>query len=265
MTHIANNIRFLRSQRGETQQAFAEWLGITRSAIGAYEEGRAKPNFEVLEKLATHFGLSFDQLLREDLTQQSSRLLSGRNAPAHLDATGKGLRVLAITVDADNREYIDLVPQKAAAGYLNGYADPTFVEELPRFRLPMLQGGTFRAFEISGDSMLPIQPGSILIGEYLDDWTRIRDGLTYIIVSQREGIVYKRVFNKVAERGELILQSDNPAYPPFSVPVDDVLEVWQAKAYISTIFPDKGISIDNLMQMVMELQQEVIRLKERKD
>lgn len=259
MQHIHNNLRFLRNQKGMTQQGFADELGIKRSSLGAYEEGRAKPGYEVLVRLTELFPVSMDQLVKEDLSQ---RTWTGQ--PLSRDVSGKNMRVLSITVDKEDREFIDLVPEKAAAGYLNGYADPEYVEELPKFRLPMLSGGTYRAFEISGDSMLPIQSGSIVIGEYVEDWQQLKDGLTYVVVSAKEGIVYKRLFNKINDRGEIICQSDNPAYPPYSVPVDDVLEIWQAKAYISTIFPDKDLSIEKLMQMMLELQQEVIRLKEQK-
>ena len=60
--------------------------------------------------------------------------------------------------DEEDRENIELIPQKASAGYLNGYADPEYIREQPRFRLPFLpSNATYRAFEISGDSMLPIK------------------------------------------------------------------------------------------------------------
>ncbi len=261
--HIHSNLRFLRNHKGMTQQSFAEWLGIKRSSLGAYEEGRAKPGYDMLTRLTELFGLTIDQLLTEDLSKRAQQLLHAPSAGK--DVSGKQMRVLSITVDPQGREFIDLVPEKAAAGYLNGYADPEYVEELPKFRLPMLKGGTFRAFEISGDSMLPIQPGSVVIGEYVEDWKSVKDGLTYIVVSVREGIVYKRLFNKIEERGDIICQSDNPAYPPYSIPVDEVLEIWQAKAYLSTIFPDKEMSMEKLMAMVLDLQQEIIKLKNPQD
>lgn len=260
MTFIQRNLKFLRQQKQMTQQQFAELLDIKRSSLGAYEEARAKPSYDLLTKLTELFPVTIDQLINEDLHQHSQAWLSGEKS----DISGKHLRVLTVSVDQEDKEYIDLVPQKAAAGYLNGYADPEFVEELPRFRLPNLSGGTYRAFEVSGDSMLPIQPGSIIVGQYVEDWKSIKDGQTYIVVSEKEGIVYKRVFNNIADRQEMILQSDNPAYPPFTLSVDDVVEVWQAKAYISTIFPDQGDSSEKMMKMLMELQQEVIKLKQAK-
>ena len=61
------------------------------------------------------------------------------------------------------------VPVKAAAGYLAGYADPEFIDELNTFTLPMLAPGKYRAFEIVGDSMLPTQSGSVIVGERVGD------------------------------------------------------------------------------------------------
>lgn len=260
MSLIHDNLKFLRLQKRMTQQQFADLLKIKRSSLGAYEEARAKPNYDLLTRLTEHFPVTIDQLINDDL---SAKVASWMDAGG-LDTSGKNLRVLAISIDSEDKEYIDLVPQKAAAGYLNGYADPEFVQELPKFHLPNLSGGTYRAFEISGDSMLPIQPGSIVVGQYVEDWNQVKDGQTYIIVSDRDGIVYKRVFNSIADRKELILQSDNPAYPPYAVPVDEVVEVWQAKAYISTIFPEKDDTTNEMMKMLMDLQQEVIKLKKEK-
>jgi len=261
MELINKNIKYLRQHKNMTQQAFADWLGITRSSVGAYEEGRAKPNFKVLQKLSSKFQLSLDRLLQEDLTDLTEqKVLQDKRAKS---MQGGKLRILSITVDNHNRENIELVPEKAAAGYLAGYADPEYLQDLPHFRLPNLPEGSYRAFEISGDSMLPISSGSIIIGEYVENWENLKDGQPYIVLSRRDGIVFKRIFNQPGNPAEIILQSDNPAYPAYKLPMDELLEIWKAKAYISTIFPDSGLSLAKMMNLVVELQQEVIKLKSK--
>ena len=205
------------------------------------------------------FGVSVDNLIAKDLTK-----LSLEKIEALGDQSG-GMKVLSITVNEDNEEYIDLIPQKASAGYLNGYADPEYLEEMPKFNLPTLpRTGTHRAFEITGDSMLPIKPGTIIIGQYLDSLRDLKDGRCYILLSKEEGVVYKRVFDYTKDHNQLFLVSDNKAYSPYRVNVEDVLEIWEAKAYLSMDFPEHSkddMNFEQLKDIVLELQQEVIKLK----
>jgi transcriptional regulator with XRE-family HTH domain len=258
MDFIHTNIKFLRKQKGWTQEQFASELDIKRSLIGSYEEGRAKPNYDVLANIAKIFKHSIDNLITKDLRLTERVPLFTED---QMDIAGKHLRVLAITVDKAENENIEMVPVKAAAGYLNGYADPTFIKELNRFRLPFLPAGTYRAFEIKGDSMLPLQPGSVVIGEYVDNWKNIKDGLTYVVLSKHDGIVYKRLFNQVEENGTLILRSDNTAYPAYPIKVEEVLEIWKAVLHIGHLNKGNDLSFQNILHMMQTLQKDVNELK----
>jgi transcriptional regulator with XRE-family HTH domain len=252
---VSSNIKYLRKQKGWTQQDLADQLEVKRPLIGSYEEGRADPRLNTLLRISELFEVSADELLSLDLSTNKSI----KKKPA---------KILAITVDMEDRENIELVPQKAAAGYTNGYADTEYIQELPKFRLPMLpNNGTYRAFEISGDSMLPLLPGTIIIGQYVEQVEDIRNGQTYIIVSKQEGVVYKRVFNYVAEKGLLFLVSDNTVYSPYEIPADSVMEIWEAKAFISMQFPEGNsrnksrLSMEELTQMVLDIKEDITKLK----
>ncbi|GAA4385116.1 LexA family transcriptional regulator [Hymenobacter koreensis] len=277
---INTNLKFWRRELGLTQAQLADKLSIKRSLIGAYEEGRAEPKLTTLVKMARLFGISLDALVTTDFSkkrQAAAVLRQLQNVPA-LDADkvaadggslvsidkakGENLRVLAFTVGQDQQENIELVPLKAAAGYLNGYADQEYIEDLPKFRLPMLgQTGTFRAFEISGDSMLPIASGTVIVGRYVPDWNEVKDGTPCIVVSKKEGIVFKRVFNRLKEAAALTLHSDNPVYSPYEIDVEDVLEIWEAKSYISSTFPIADLSLNRLASIVLDLQKQVTTMK----
>lgn len=255
MEIVTSNIRHLRKHAGYTQAQLAEKLDIKRSLVGAYEEGRAEPKLSTLVNVAKLFDVSLDELITADLSEPGYK-------PAANTSGGGKLRVLAITVDQDERENIELVPHKASAGYLNGYADPEFIEELPRFRLPTLgSGGTYRAFEITGDSMLPIPSGAVIVGRYVEEWSSIKDGTPCIIVSEKEGVVFKRIYNKLKEGSTLRLHSDNPLYSPYEVHLEDVLEIWEARSYISSTFPIADLSLDKLSSIVLDLQKEMQKLK----
>jgi transcriptional regulator with XRE-family HTH domain len=253
---INEAIRQLRKKLNVTQEQFAQQLSIKRSLVGAYEEGRAEPRLELLHRMASLAGISVDSFLHGAI-EDSPEL-----------TTKRGKDVVVVTVDDGQKDNITLVPHRAAAGYLNGFADPEYVQELTSFKLPMLKQGTFRAFEISGDSMLPILPGTIVIGEYVEDLNDLKNGKTYVLVTQREGVVYKRVFNYIKDNGKLFLVSDNRQYAPYQVPAEDVLEAWSAKAYISVQFPDveskNEVSVEQLAGMVLDMQKELRDLKTRK-
>lgn len=259
MVNLSENLRTLRKQLKLTQDQFAAKLDIKRSLLGAYEEGRAEPKLELLQKIADVFKTTVDDLIGSDLATDL-----GLTKPV-----AKNKDIVMLTIDSHGRENIELVPMKAAAGYLNGYADAEYVKELPRFHLPMLKQGTYRAFEISGDSMLPIMPGTIVIGEHVENVREIKSGKTYVLVSQREGIVYKRVFNYLEESGKLFLVSDNRHYSPYQLSGDEVMEVWAAKAYISVQFPDveskNDVSVEQLASVVLDMQKEILQIKSKKN
>lgn len=264
---IGINLKFLRRRKGLTQQELADALKIRRSSIGAYEECRATPKYETLQRMSDFFGVSIDLMVKEDIAKLDPGDLIDNREQRLLDLEGKKLRVLQVTVDSDERAMIDFVQEKAAAGYLNGYADPEYIEELPKFRLdiPSMHNGTYRAFEIKGDSMLPLKSGTVIIGEYIQNWRRdIRNADTYVLITKDDGIVYKRVFNQIeGEGGKLLLHSDNTAHQPYTIDVEDIREVWKAKMFLSSDFPDPDITIEKLASLVMDLQHEVMKLKSK--
>ncbi|MCC2546376.1 helix-turn-helix domain-containing protein [Hymenobacter sp. BT175] len=266
---INTNLKFWRRELGLTQSQMADKLGIKRSLVGAYEEGRAEPKLVTLVNMARLFGITLDALVTTDFSRKSNakaalrQLEPATNSPEPPSPRpADRLRILALTVDKEQNENIELVPQKAAAGYLNGYADPEYLEELPKFRLPMLSsGGSYRAFEIAGDSMLPIASGTVIVGRYVDDWLTLKDGTPCIVVSNKEGIVFKRVFNRLKDSSMLTLHSDNPVYSPYEIDVEDVVEIWEAKSYISSTFPIADLSLTRLASIVLDLQQQMTTLK----
>ncbi len=247
MSTANQNLKYLRKLRGWTQQEFADKLRIKRSLLGAYEEERAKPHLDVLETVCDIFKLTMDDILRKDLSDNKGNYLAKRRA---LKLTG-------------GRPDIPFVPVKAAAGYLNGYADPEYIDELNTFTLPMLSGGNYRAFEILGDSMLPTPSGSIIVGEKVENLEDIKTNNTYILVSKSDGIVYKRIEKNNRIKNKLTLISDNPAYQTYNINTDDVLEMWQASVVISRAGSQQRWDINQLANIVTNLHQQVSTLKKK--
>lgn len=241
------NLKYLRKLRGWTQEEFANKLGIKRSLLGAYEEERAEPRIDVLEIVCDMFKLTLDDILRKDLSDNKSNYLARRRA----------LKLAA------GRPDIPFVPVKAAAGYLAGYNDPEFIDELNTFTLPMLTGGNYRAFEIIGDSMLPTPSGSVIVGEKVDSLDDVKNNAACIVVSRNEGVVYKRVQKNARQKNKLTLVSDNPAFHPYTVNSDEILEMWQAQMVISRANTQQRWDMNQLSSMVTNLQEQVTSLKKR--
>ena len=192
MVNLNENIRFLRKKKGWTQDKFSKKIGIKRSLVGAYEEGRADPRLNNLLKIANIFDISLDNILTKDVKKVPDNQMKS--------TSGEKVKVLSITVDQTDKENIELINEKASAGYLNSYSDFDYIEQLPRFQLPFLKSsGTHRGFEIKGDSMLPLKPGSIVIGKYLESLHLIKnDNVSFfkktgaLIKQLGKGNVYKK-------------------------------------------------------------------------
>jgi transcriptional regulator with XRE-family HTH domain len=247
MSTAGKNLKYLRKLRGWTQEEFAAKIKIKRSLLGAYEEERAEPRIEVLEIVGDLFKLTLDDLLRKELSDTKGSYLAKRRAQ----------KLVAASND------IQLVPVKAAAGYLAGYADPEFLDELNTFTLPMLAPGTYRAFEIVGDSMLPTPSGSVIVGEKVEDIEEVKSNQTYVVVSRNEGIVYKRVLKNNKTKTKLTMVSDNTSYQPYNMNADDVIEVWKAQMIISKANTQQRWDVNQLASLVSNLQDQVSVLKKK--
>ena len=264
---FSSNIKFLRKHRGRTQDDVAFALNMKRSTLSGYENEVSEPNLDALIAFSKYFNIAIDTLVKVDLSSITSSQLSQLERGYDVHLKGGNLRVLATTVTPDNHENIELVTERAKAGYATGFADPEYIKVLPTFSMPFLsRDRKYRTFQISGDSMLPIPDGSYVTGEYVLDWTYVRSGQPYIILTQDDGIVFKIVENKIEDEGKLTLSSLNPLYQPYDLAAADIKEVWRFVHYISSEMPqqqENHLREEQLLQTVQALQKKVeeIQLK----
>ncbi len=253
MNCLASNIKHLRVLKRLSQDGFAKELKVTRSRIGAYEEGRSEPSIAFLLLLSDYFKLPVDILLRNDLTKATDFSFIELN----------NQRVLfPIVVDEDHDNLIEVVPVKASAGYLNGYDDPEYIEQLQKIKLPFLPTGKHRAFPIKGDSMLPMKDGAFVIARFIEDRHDIQSGKTYVLVTRNDGMVYKRVENNMDVDGTLKLISDNKIYDAYNVAIQDVLEIWEFTCSINTQeYSEEELKISSIITMFNNLGVELKALK----
>jgi transcriptional regulator with XRE-family HTH domain len=364
MSIVSNNIKYLRRLNGLTQEQFARKIAIKRSLLGAYEEARANPNLTNLKNMATAFGVSVDNLLKNDLRRlretpemslplttprqmtvshsgtmpqptptrtpgytepqplskimetyqqpeqplrQVSRQISLKpvsgethqpaqqfNAPSHQPVKynqpapqqevfkqpgalqpaapqpGAGLPTFnnqyqtpqfnaAAEQPAQHYPTIQWVARNKQAEYIANFQNPAYLNGLPLFQLPNLPSGYYRAFESGEDFMYP---GSILVGTFIRNWYDIKDGMQYVFLLRGHGLIYRNVFNQVKTAGILLLTSDNASVEELEIPLQDVLEVWEVKAFVSVQMPVPQPSLERVTQLVDELQMELSQYRQ---
>lgn len=70
---VSTNIRYIRKEMHLTQETFGMLFSCSRGNIDSYESGRVRPSVEMLNKIATHTGLSVDALTERDLSLTGSK------------------------------------------------------------------------------------------------------------------------------------------------------------------------------------------------
>lgn len=265
MSYFGSNIKLLRKRRGRTQEEVAFALGMKRPTLSGYENGVAQPGLDALVLFSKHFNVSIDTLVKSDLSTLAESQLRQLERGYDVYLTGTQLRVLATTVDQQNEENIEMVSEKAKAGYKTGFADPEFIRVLPTFQMPFLsRQKKYRSFQISGDSMLPIPDGSWVTCEFVQNWNLIQDRHAYVIHTLEDGVVFKVAENLIKREGKLRLYSLNPFYEPYEVHVNDIREVWKFVHYISSEMPEANIQGNpQLVKQLDKLQEEVKVIQQR--
>lgn len=254
---FGNNIKFLRNREKSSQEELAEILGITRAKLTSWENGTVKsPLPEDYMKVSDHFRISIDNLLRVDLSKLGElnlrKLVSGQD----VYLSGSKLRILSISVDSSNRENVEVVPIRAKAGYLAGLGNEQYIASLERLHLPFLpERGTFRIFEIEGNSMLPVAEGSHLITRFVQDWTELRADSPCIVISAQHGLVFKLV--TLEADGNMLLRSLNSEFEPYRIPAEEVAELWSFHGYVSYKMPEVG-DLGQISQTLSEIQRHLL-------
>ncbi|NLN33836.1 MAG: transcriptional regulator [Flavobacteriaceae bacterium] len=286
-TGISERILRMIDFLGVSKNDFANKLGYNRSqAIYDITSGKSKPSFDFFERLSNSeyseiFSLDWiisekGEMLKRNIKNLppyetvtntvtfSDETKSAENATLLAgESVSKTKMPAVVTVDKTGNDNVVLVPVKAAAGYLTGYSDPTFIQKLPTYNLPGINHGTFRMFQVKGHSMYPtLHDKSYVVGQWIENWVKeIKDNRIYVIVARSEtdeGILVKRVLNRLKKYNNLYLKSDNRhEYPNVTLSPQDIIEVWEVKIYLGWELPDPA----NLYDKVYDLEAELEHIK----
>ena len=253
MSILSENMRHLRGQQKYAQQKIADDLLITRGRYAKYEDGSSEPPIEILIRLSKYYRISIDLLVGLDLSkytlEKMMKLPDNRT-------------ILPITVDEKGENKIEIIPEKAQMGYLQGYSDPGYIEKLQTISLPFLRNGKFRAFPASGDSMPPFKNGTFIVGKYVENVSDLKSNKTYIFITQNEGVVYKRFEKKTARN--ITVSSDNPLYKPYDIKLSELVEIWEYACSINTVeFETETLDMMTVKDMFLSLKKEIDLIKKR--
>ncbi|MGG8496206.1 S24 family peptidase [Tenacibaculum sp. TC6] len=259
---ISEKIATIRDAFNLNNFSFSKRIGVTGTTVDSIVNGRpqsdgsrkkTKPGYDVLTAIINEFDINPDYLFGKSEVMLKS--------DATESPTYSGVPQV-VAVNTSGNENVVYVPVQARAGYLNGYGDANYIEQLPSFHMPHLSNGTYRCFEVQGNSMVrTFFDGDLVFGKYVENLNDIKDGRVYVIISKNDGVVLKRVINRIKERGKLILKSDNKNgnYPTYTINAEEIMEVWYVTMFASKQMPEPIDVYDRLH----DLESKVVELEEQ--
>jgi len=216
-----------RSIRSSRQFALA--LDFLPQSLGEILKKRRDVTIELLRKAIEVFDLN------------PNYLFSGSGDFLKNGLKSENSDILTVVTDSSGDEKIVHVPVSAQAGYGGQLHNPIYMEDLPTFTLPgdKFKMGTYRCFDISGDSMEPtLFDGDQVVCSYIEKqyWDSLRDNYVYVIVTQND-VVIKRAKNRIKDLMHLELFSDNNYYNPYIMQLEEIKEIWYVNVKISPFMP----------------------------
>jgi phage repressor protein C with HTH and peptisase S24 domain len=248
---------------GLSNNKFGEKTRLSGAQISYMVSSKKKFGIDKLLNILNEFPtLNSEWLLKGD----GEMMLDPNKQPQLAAGNMLSVRVpQVVTVDQAGRNNIIEIDAQAAAGFPANINNPEYFKERPSFRLPSPQfrNGTFICIQASGDSMHPtIYHHDWLIAQFVENPAEtIKEGYVHVVVTQ-EGVVVKRVLNRIVERGKLVMQSDNPQYPTYEEDVANVLQVYKVTAKLTYILRNEQA---DLRADVNVLRGDLVQLQARVD
>jgi hypothetical protein len=213
-------------KRIRSSRQFALSLEYLPQSLSEILRGRRDATIELLRKAIDKYSLN------------PTYLFQGKGPLFMTEDEAPNLRILTVVTDGNKEEKIVHVPVPAQSAYVNSRKNPLFFEELPAYSLPdyHYMEGSHRSFDVAGDNMEPtLYEGDKVVCSFLEPafWeTGLKDNYVYVIVT-RSDILVKRVINKIREKRQIHLLSDNQFYEPYWVDTADIKEIWYVRSKIS--------------------------------
>ena len=208
-----SELKMLREKSSMTQQKLADTLGVHKRTVINWEQS------DVLSKRKV-------QLIQ-------SIFADGANNSTLKEPD-------ALWVKYESFMLVPLVGQRAQAGFLVGYEDEEYIDDLPKipWEIDKEYKGQYLTFEVTGDSMDSGDPKTAILDRDLLLCREIQkhhwqnklhiNKWNFVLVHREEGILIKRIINHNTETGELTLHSLNPFYEDYTINIKDLIAIYNA-------------------------------------
>lgn len=183
---ICDRIKYFREKSGMGQKAFAGLIGVTANAASNWEQGRSRPDVNLLPAICRALDITLYDLYGEpmpvDLLSEREKMLidayRGLN-PGNQYAVDKAVETLGFVQKVGNRPEIRklLFFERSLAA---GIGDPTEFEQDARpiylYASPAVDRADY-VFAVSGDSMEPdYRTGDLVLVQKLSDHAPLHYG-----------------------------------------------------------------------------------------
>ncbi len=267
MELVNENIRILRTKMGLTQEKFAELLGVKRSLIGAYEEGRAIPPANNLLKLSKVFRVSLDDLINvsfeneiknNQMRDEEGTLFFSKEInetrPSKVNFNNTTFDFEDFEKPKEEKKGIPYIKSVLYEKYILNPDFGQFSDGLPNLQLPFLSKSNLTAFDAPLDFLLE---NCILICEKLSDKYYFQEGQNYLLVTKNHGFIYRRIYNQLNFKGVYLVSSDKSGIPSLEISAVDVKEIWKIEAYFSKNLPQPNPSLEGIRRKIDDLKTEI--------
>ncbi|MBD5352325.1 MAG: LexA family transcriptional regulator [Bacteroides sp.] len=208
-------------ERGLSQVAIAEELGVTKAYVNALLSGRQRFGKQQAQKWSEKFGISKSWLLTGE-----GEMLKGSEVSEPSVSLPDSLR----------GDVIPLLPVEAVAGGLQLWSRSVELADCEKVISPV-PGADF-AIRVSGDSMEPeIHNGTYIYIKRINDRAFIPWGNTMVIDTEN-GVVVKKLFPVADDEDCVLARSVNREYPPFKIPTASIFGIYRVLGgsfFVSTI------------------------------
>jgi transcriptional regulator with XRE-family HTH domain len=247
---VGKNIKKIRGVRGLSQQSFADLFGLKRGTLAAYEEGRSNPRLETVIKIASHFNIEMDKLLKTELTV--NQLLQFNDS---------------ITTDTQNLPVqqfavIPCILETLESDFIHQAGGLSICQRLPKLHLPLPESKGYLGYTVHGAEMIRLGgggflPKDVVIGKKTErlNLHHLKMGTPVLVLTAHQLIF------RLASPLSLGLQLEAAAegLDPILIDYNDIVYVWE----ICHVFHWKlPVFTDSVEMRLIELEKRMAALKD---